>query len=206
MPNFAAPSGAAQALVAHAPSQPLNPAPSQPLAVASNDASSTSNDNHLARLAFLTAGTLLALASIAIAGLNGWVRGASLAESLIWGAAGIALAAPCASASTSFVREIEIVDSTASPSAPPICCEVLISPDARPASSSRTPATAAIVKRATAVNGNAHPIVLMHSFKASHEPESQVSSYRGNTIAALPAIIEWYHAHGYHFVRMDGKS
>ncbi len=67
-------------------------------------------------------------------------------------------------------------------------------------------ATAAIVKRATAVNGNAHPIVLMHSFKASHEPESQVSSYRGNTIAALPAIIEWYHAHGYRFVRMDGKS
>lgn len=67
-------------------------------------------------------------------------------------------------------------------------------------------ATAAIVKRATAVNGNAHPIVLMHSFKASHEPESRVSSYRGNTIAALPAVIEWYHAHGYRFVRMDGKS
>lgn len=67
-------------------------------------------------------------------------------------------------------------------------------------------ATAAIVKRATATNGNAHPIVLMHSFKASHEPESQVSSYRGNTIAALPTIIEWYRAHGYRFVRMDGKS
>jgi hypothetical protein len=40
----------------------------------------------------LTAGTLLALASVAIAALNGWSRGASLPESVIWAAAGIALA------------------------------------------------------------------------------------------------------------------
>ena len=58
-----------------------------------NDASaSASTDNRAARLAFLTAGTLLALASVAIAALNGWSRGASLPESTIWAAAGIALA------------------------------------------------------------------------------------------------------------------
>ncbi len=42
-------------------------------------------------------------------------------------------------------RVLAIVASTASPSAPPICCEVLISPLARPDSCSRTPETAAIV-------------------------------------------------------------
>lgn len=67
-------------------------------------------------------------------------------------------------------------------------------------------ATAAIVKRATAVDGQPHPIVLMHSAKASHEPESQVSSYRGNTVAALPAVIEWYRAHGYRFVTLAGSA
>lgn len=67
-------------------------------------------------------------------------------------------------------------------------------------------ATAAIVKAATAAGDQSHPIVLMHSAKASHEPDSQVSPYRGNTVAALPAIIEWYQEHGYRFVRMDGKQ
>lgn len=67
-------------------------------------------------------------------------------------------------------------------------------------------ATARIVVRATAINGARHPIVLMHSAKASHEPDSRVSPYRGNTLAALPAIIEWYQQHGYRFVRLDGKS
>ena len=42
------------------------------------------------------------------------------------------------------MREVAIVDSAAMPSAPPICCEVLISPDARPASAGCTPARAAI--------------------------------------------------------------
>jgi peptidoglycan-N-acetylglucosamine deacetylase len=69
-----------------------------------------------------------------------------------------------------------------------------------------TAATNSIVTKATAVAGNNHPIVLMHSAKASHEPESQVSSYRGNTIAALPRIIKWYRAHGYRFVTMAGTS
>ena len=52
---------------------------------------------------------------------------------------------PPADAITSSVRELAIVASTASPSAPPICCEVLISPLASPDSCSRTPETAAIV-------------------------------------------------------------
>lgn len=51
-----------------------------------------------------------------------------------------------------------------------------------------------------------HPIVLMHAGKASPEPESQVSSFRGNTVAALPRIIQWYRARGYRFVAMDGTS
>lgn len=53
-----------------------------------------------------------------------------------------------------------------------------------------------------------HPIILMHAAKASHEPDcasigcafGQVSSFRGNTVAALPAIIRFYRAHGYRFV------
>jgi peptidoglycan/xylan/chitin deacetylase (PgdA/CDA1 family) len=68
--------------------------------------------------------------------------------------------------------------------------------------------TAAIVKRGTDLrysNIN-HPIVLMHGGKASSEPESRVTSFRGNTIAALPKIIEWYKARGYRFVAMDGTS
>ena len=43
------------------------------------------------------------------------------------------------------VRELAIVASTARPSAPPICWEVLIRPLASPDSCSRTPETAAIV-------------------------------------------------------------
>lgn len=65
---------------------------------------------------------------------------------------------------------------------------------------------ATIVANATKVVGQDHPIVLMHSGKASHEPDSKVTAYRGNTVAALPAIIEWYQSHGYRFVRMDGTA
>jgi peptidoglycan/xylan/chitin deacetylase (PgdA/CDA1 family) len=67
-------------------------------------------------------------------------------------------------------------------------------------------ATAAIVANATAPGGRRHPIVLMHSTKASHEPESRVSSYRGNTVAALPAVIGWYRSHGYRFVTLGGAA
>ena len=42
------------------------------------------------------------------------------------------------------VRDVAIVDSAAMPSAPPICCEVLNRPEARPASAGWTPARAAI--------------------------------------------------------------
>jgi peptidoglycan/xylan/chitin deacetylase (PgdA/CDA1 family) len=67
--------------------------------------------------------------------------------------------------------------------------------------STLTPAaTAAIVSAATATQGQEHPIVLLHAGKASKEPESQVSANRSNTVAALPAIIDWYAAQGYQFV------
>lgn len=67
---------------------------------------------------------------------------------------------------------------------------------------------ATIVANATTLTAadREHPIVLMHAAKASHEPESQVSSYRGNTIAALPQIIDWYAAHGYRFVNLLGEA
>ena len=92
MINDNASAGARQVLVVPTPSQPLIPVPAQSLA-AGNDASpSTATDNRPARIAFLAAGSLLALASVAIAGLNGWSRGASPAESTIWAAAGVALA------------------------------------------------------------------------------------------------------------------
>lgn len=56
----------------------------------------------------------------------------------------------------------------------------------------------------------AHPIVLLHAGKASHEPEcgprlctrGEVSSFRGNTVAALPTIIRFYLAHGYTLVTL----
>jgi peptidoglycan/xylan/chitin deacetylase (PgdA/CDA1 family) len=59
-----------------------------------------------------------------------------------------------------------------------------------------------IVAAAT-VSPGSHPIVLMHAGKASHEPLSVVSDYRGNTVAALPAVIAWYRSHGYRFVTME---
>jgi peptidoglycan/xylan/chitin deacetylase (PgdA/CDA1 family) len=59
-----------------------------------------------------------------------------------------------------------------------------------------------IVAAATGSPGR-HPVVLMHAGKASHEPESVVSDYRGNTVAALPAVIEWYRSHGYRFVTTE---
>lgn len=67
-------------------------------------------------------------------------------------------------------------------------------------------ATRTIVTNATAAGGREHPIVLMHSGKASHEPDSRVSPFRGNSVAALPQIIGWYLAHGYRFVTLDGRS
>ena len=52
----------------------------------------------------------------------------------------------CRSADTaSPVRVVAMVESAAIPSAPPICCDVLMRPDASPASAGSTPARAAIV-------------------------------------------------------------
>ena len=64
-------------------------------------------------------------------------------------------------------------------------------------------ATAAIVKRATDVEGDRHPIVLLHSGRAS---VGAATGYRGNTLAAVPTIIAWYRDHGYRFVTMDGRG
>ena len=66
-------------------------------------------------------------------------------------------------------------------------------------------ATAAIVRAGTATT-DPHPVVLMHSSKASQESGRAVSGFRGNTVAALPEIIAWYRAHGYRFVDLAGRS
>jgi len=78
--------------------------------------------------------------------------------------------------------------------------------DWRQPSRTTAAATAAIVAKATATGGSRHPIVLMHSAKASHESDLLVSPFRGNTVAALPAVIEWYRSHGYRFVTLDGAA
>ena len=67
-------------------------------------------------------------------------------------------------------------------------------------------AWAARVAAATNVGSRSHTIVLLHSAKASHERGSKVSAYRGNTLAALPLIIDWYAAHGFQFVELSGRS
>jgi peptidoglycan-N-acetylglucosamine deacetylase len=54
----------------------------------------------------------------------------------------------------------------------------------------------AIVSAATNTGGQAHPIVLLHD----------AGGYRGNTVAALPRIIDWYRANGYQFVDLTGGS
>ena len=76
--------------------------------------------------------------------------------------------------------------------------------DWRQPSRTTAAATRAIVAAATNTVGQTHPIVLMHSGKASSEPN--VAGYRGNTVAALPAIIGWYRAHGYTFVDLTGTT
>lgn len=63
MANHSARAGAQQALVLATTSQTLLPQPAQLLAAGNDGPASTSADNPTARLAFLTAGTLLALAS-----------------------------------------------------------------------------------------------------------------------------------------------
>jgi peptidoglycan-N-acetylglucosamine deacetylase len=67
-------------------------------------------------------------------------------------------------------------------------------------------ATGTIVANATSAGALDHPIVLLHSGKASHEADTLVSPFRGNTVAALPQIIAWYLDHGYTFVRLDGRT
>jgi peptidoglycan/xylan/chitin deacetylase (PgdA/CDA1 family) len=69
----------------------------------------------------------------------------------------------------------------------------------QPARTTRA-ATASIVARATTIGRQRHPIVLMHAGRASLQPGTHVPSHRNNTVAALPAIIDWYAAHGYTFV------
>jgi peptidoglycan/xylan/chitin deacetylase (PgdA/CDA1 family) len=52
-----------------------------------------------------------------------------------------------------------------------------------------------IVTRATTAPGQDHPVVLMHDG----------GGYRGATVEALPAVIEYYRSQGYRFVRLDGR-
>ncbi len=67
-------------------------------------------------------------------------------------------------------------------------------------------ATQRIVDKAVAGGSQTHPMVLLHDGKGSHEPESQVSSNRSNTVAALPRIIAYYRSRGYRFVDVAGGS
>ena len=69
-------------------------------------------------------------------------------------------------------------------------------------------AQSSIVTKATTLTSAdaSHPVVLMHGGKASHEAESVVSSFRGNTLQALQRVINWYRSHGYRFVALNGTS
>ena len=66
--------------------------------------------------------------------------------------------------------------------------------------------TRMIEQNAAAGYAQQHPIVLMHTGKASHEPGSQVSSNRSNDVAALATIIRGYRDRGYRFVDLAGRS
>ena len=48
-------------------------------------------------------------------------------------------------------------------------------------------------------------MLLMHDGKASPEPEKTVSSFRGNTTAALPSIIRHYKKRGHVFTDPAGR-
>ncbi len=61
-----------------------------------------------------------------------------------------------------------------------------------------------IVKRATTPYSE-HPIVLLHDGKASPEPETKYSSYRGNTAAAIHGIARFYRKHGHAFTDPAGE-
>ena len=74
----------------------------------------------------------------------------------------------------------------------------------------RTPAVldkafqSSIVRRATTPYSK-HPIVLLHDAKASAEPETEYSSYRGNTAAAVDSIAAFYRARGHAFTDPAGE-
>lgn len=67
------------------------------------------------------------------------------------------------------------------------------------------PFVASIVDAATLVELD-HPNILLHDGKASVEPESEVTSYRGNTVAALDEIITFYKDRGYTFTDPAGQT
>ena len=76
----------------------------------------------------------------------------------------------------SAVREVAIVESAAMPSAPPICCDVLIRPDASPASAACTPASAAIE-----IGTNEKPMPI------ADQQEARAAGRRGTSRRPRPA-------------------
>lgn len=66
----------------------------------------------------------------------------------------------------------------------------------------------AITARATAgaVATTRRPVLVLHDHKASAEPEEELSGFRGNTVAALPRIIEFHLTRGATFCAPDGSS
>lgn len=56
----------------------------------------------------------------------------------------------------------------------------------------------------TAGGSGEHQTVLLHDAKASAEPEQKLSSFRGNTVAVLPRIIDAFVGAGFAFTEPDG--
>ena len=71
----------------------------------------------------------------------------------------------------------------------------------------REPVVRAIAARSTtgAVADTLRPVICLHDHKASAEPEAELSAFRGNTVAALPRIIEFHLARGAVFCAPDGR-
>jgi peptidoglycan/xylan/chitin deacetylase (PgdA/CDA1 family) len=51
-----------------------------------------------------------------------------------------------------------------------------------------------------------HQVVLMHDAKASAEPDGELPAFRGNTVAALPRVIDTLRAAGFGFTDPLGRA
>ena len=63
---------------------------------------------------------------------------------------------------------------------------------------------AVVAAAVTAGRAGEHQSLLLHDAKASAEPEEELSAFRGNTVAALPRIIDAFRSAGFAFTAPDG--